>query len=87
MALEKRCMTTDMNIPHRDETESNKLNFLHIPAGRWGQPVDRGGALIFFPSKVFTFISRYIPTDQWRYFGADPNSSSANRKVKTIHRF
>jgi hypothetical protein len=23
MALEIRCMTTEMNIPHRDESESN----------------------------------------------------------------
>lgn len=59
MALENRCMTTEMNIPHRDESKSNKLNILHIPAWRWDPLIDRGRTLIFSPSKVSTYIQMY----------------------------
>jgi len=76
-----------MNIPQRDKPEGKKQKFLPIPTWHWGAPEDLAGSLIFLSLKVSNYVLwAFLPINSG-FFGADPSSSSANRKVKTIHRF
>ncbi|OGO64184.1 MAG: hypothetical protein A2030_00170 [Chloroflexi bacterium RBG_19FT_COMBO_50_10] len=62
MALENRCIATEMNIPQRDEPDGNKLIFLHIPVKYWGLPEDLEGAFSFLSSKASNYVlGAYLP--------------------------
>lgn len=49
-------MATEMNIPLMEDPERNKLILDRVPAGRWGQPEDLIGALIFLSSAASDYV-------------------------------
>jgi 2-deoxy-D-gluconate 3-dehydrogenase len=49
-------MATEMNIPLMEDPTRNKLILDRVPAGRWGQPEDLVGALIFLSSKASDYV-------------------------------
>ena len=49
-------MATEMNIPLMEDEERNKLIMDRVPAGRWGQPQDLVGALIFLSSAASDYV-------------------------------
>lgn len=49
-------MATEMNIPLMEDPARNKLILERVPAGRWGQPEDLVGALIFLSSKASDYV-------------------------------
>jgi NAD(P)-dependent dehydrogenase (short-subunit alcohol dehydrogenase family) len=51
---------TDLTIDTRSDPESNKRVINHIPAGRWGEPVDLMGATVFLASKASDFVNGHI---------------------------
>lgn len=49
-------MATEMNIPLMEDPERNNLIMDRVPAGRWGQPEDLVGALIFLSSAASDYV-------------------------------
>lgn len=49
-------MATEMNIPLMEDPERNNLIMDRVPVGRWGQPEDLVGALIFLSSAASDYV-------------------------------
>ncbi|VFS45893.1 2-dehydro-3-deoxy-D-gluconate 5-dehydrogenase [Budvicia aquatica] len=45
-----------MNIPLMNDETRNRQIMERIPAGRWGQPSDLGGAAVFLASPASDYI-------------------------------
>ncbi|MBW6463091.1 MAG: SDR family oxidoreductase [Bacillota bacterium] len=51
---------TDLTLDTRNDPESNKRVIDHIPAGRWGEPLDLMGATVFLASKASDYVNGQI---------------------------
>lgn len=49
-------IATEMNIPLMNDETRNRQIMERIPAGRWGQPSDLGGAAVFLASPASDYI-------------------------------
>lgn len=57
-------MVTDNTAALRADAERNKAILDRIPAGRWGQPEDMGGAAVFLASSAADYVNgAVIPVD------------------------
>jgi len=48
---------TELNIPVMNNPETNKFFLNHIALGRWGQPEELGGAIVFLASGASSFMT------------------------------
>lgn len=60
---------TDMNVALMQDQERQKSILSRIPAGRWGQPEDFKGAVVFLASKASSYISGEILTVDGGWMG------------------
>ena len=44
----------------RSDPDSNRRVLEHIPAGRWGEPVDLMGALVFLASRASDYVNGHV---------------------------
>lgn len=51
---------TDLTIDTRSDPERNKRVVDHIPANRWGEPLDLMGATVFLASKASDYVNGHI---------------------------
>ncbi len=51
---------TDLTIDTRNDPEGNRRVIDHIPAGRWGEPVDLMGATVFLAGKASDYVNGHI---------------------------
>jgi 2-deoxy-D-gluconate 3-dehydrogenase len=57
-------MATDMNEALIADVERNKMILARVPAGRWGQPEDMKGAVVFLASEASNYVNgTVIPVD------------------------
>lgn len=53
-------ITTDLTEATRSDTEANRRIIEHIPAGRWGDPADLMGAVVFLASPASAYVSGHV---------------------------
>lgn len=53
-------IATDLTRPLLDDTTRNPAILARIPAGRWGQPEDLGGAAVFLASAASDYIHGHL---------------------------
>jgi NAD(P)-dependent dehydrogenase (short-subunit alcohol dehydrogenase family) len=51
---------TDLTIDTRSDPERNKRVVDHIPANRWGEPLDLMGATVFLASRASDYVNGHI---------------------------
>jgi len=51
---------TDLTIDTRNDPERNKRVVDHIPANRWGEPLDLMGATVFLASRASDYVNGHI---------------------------
>ncbi len=51
---------TDLTLDTRNDYESNKRVIDHIPADRWGEPLDLMGATVFLASRASDYVNGHI---------------------------
>ena len=51
---------TDITSKTRSDPETNKRVLDHIPAGRWGEPLDLMGAVVFLASRASDYVNGHI---------------------------
>lgn len=51
---------TELTEQTRKDPEANRRVLEHIPAGRWGEPLDLMGALVFLASKASDYVNGHI---------------------------
>jgi 2-deoxy-D-gluconate 3-dehydrogenase len=57
-------MVTDNTTQLREDTKRNAEILARIPAGRWGDPSDIGGAAVFLASRASDYVNgAIIPVD------------------------
>ncbi|USN99484.1 MAG: 2-dehydro-3-deoxy-D-gluconate 5-dehydrogenase KduD [Phycisphaeraceae bacterium] len=52
-------MATENTRPLRDDAERSKAILERIPAGRWGEPTDLAGAVVFLSSRAADYVNGY----------------------------
>lgn len=53
-------ITTDLTQATRSDPESNRRIIEHIPVGRWGDPADLMGAVVFLASPAAAYVSGHV---------------------------
>lgn len=53
-------ITTDLTQASRSDPETNRRIVEHIPAGRWGDPADLMGAVVFLASPAAAYVSGHV---------------------------
>jgi NAD(P)-dependent dehydrogenase (short-subunit alcohol dehydrogenase family) len=53
---------TDLTLETRCDPDCNQRVIDHIPAGRWGEPLDLMGATVFLASKASDYVNGHILT-------------------------
>jgi NAD(P)-dependent dehydrogenase (short-subunit alcohol dehydrogenase family) len=48
---------TELNIPVMSNPETNQFFLNHIPLGRWGNPEELGGVIVFLASQASSFMT------------------------------
>jgi 2-deoxy-D-gluconate 3-dehydrogenase len=57
-------MATDLTAPLHTDPESNASFLARIPAGRWGEPADLKGAIVFLASAASDYMhGAIVPVD------------------------
>jgi 2-deoxy-D-gluconate 3-dehydrogenase len=57
-------MATDLTAPLHGDPESNASFLARIPAGRWGEPADLKGAVVFLSSAASDYMhGAIVPVD------------------------
>lgn len=51
---------TDITAATRADPEANRRVLEHIPAGRWGEPVDLMGALVFLSGRASDYVNGHL---------------------------
>lgn len=51
---------TDLTLETRSDPECNQRVVDHIPAGRWGEPLDLMGATVFLASRASDYVNGHI---------------------------
>jgi NAD(P)-dependent dehydrogenase (short-subunit alcohol dehydrogenase family) len=51
---------TEITTATRSDPETNKRVLDHIPAGRWGEPLDLMGAVVFLASRASDYVNGHV---------------------------
>jgi 2-deoxy-D-gluconate 3-dehydrogenase len=62
-------MSTDNTAALREDPDRSRSILERIPAGRWGDPYDLGGAVVFLSSKASDYVHGHVLTVDGGWMG------------------